>query len=151
MAQHHHQKHLKVASGPFLVQVAAADEGPACQLPRLHPAIWAQSGGQVSAAEVVVALAVPGQPRSLPPLPNAGGTGARPPPLAAGGSAKKRWPRNHTLSANGHCFFHANGASRPASVRVGAHGRQKTRGVLVSPQGPSHEYAGCICHHLQKF
>ena len=77
-------------------------------------AIWAQSGGQVSAAEVVVAAAVPGLHRSLSPHHNAGGNRGRAaqPSLVAGGSTKKRRLHNHIPVANRHRFYHAKWGSK---------------------------------------
>ena len=77
-------------------------------------AIWAQSGGQVSAAEVVVAAAVPGLHCSLSPHHNAGGNRGRAaqPSLVAGGSTKKRRLHNHIPVANRHRFYHARWGSK---------------------------------------
>ena len=77
-------------------------------------AIWAQSGGQLSAAEVVVAAAVPGLHRSLSPHHNVGGNRGRAaqPSLVAGGSTKKRWLHNHIPVANRHRFYHASWGSK---------------------------------------
>ena len=72
-------------------------------------AIWSQSGGQVSAAEVAVAAAVASRPRLLSPRANAGGDWGRAawPRETVGGSLVRRGPRSNTPASNGFCFYHA--------------------------------------------
>ena len=82
-------------------------------------AIWSQSGGQVSAAEVTVVAAVASRPHSPSPRANVGGDRGRAawPCETAGGSSARRGPRSDTTASNGFCFYHAKFGAKAHKCR----------------------------------
>ena len=91
------------------------------QLATAADAIWTQSGGQVSAAEVTVEAAVALRPCSPSTRANAGGNQGRAaqPREAAGGASAKRGLCSNTPASSGLCFFHVKWGAKAHQCRSG--------------------------------